>query len=231
MLERFDRRRRAAQHLEFGLCLASVFVWLAIGLAWRGAQRLALVDYGVPVGLLVLFLALPSGFGAVLWLRRGPRPPLEAARRGRRMATLAFLGVTWTAAAMFVGSLAALVPAWPFTLREGPDTDFARAGFVRVFGVEPPASVSGLYYRVDGPRDPVFLMRCTGVERALLEQAAWRLDLPAAMPVFPTAAAGERVPAWWPEQAPEFDAAFARGYEALWYAEAGGLVLYRCQTF
>lgn len=173
------RRGLRARRLNLGLCLAAGFVWLCFALERLSPVRFALADRVVPAGLGVLFFAIPCGLATLAWLRRGPRAPLAAAQRCGRAASFIFLVLTWVPAAGLAVTVAALVPLWPLTLREGPDSAFAREGFRRLFGQDPPATVQGLYYRVDGPRDPTFFLRCEGVERGLVEQAARRLRLEA----------------------------------------------------
>jgi hypothetical protein len=212
-----------------GLCALSAFVWLAFVLELVSPVRLVLADRGVPLGLGLLFFVIPIGLVLLARLRRGERA--RGVARAARAGVVLFLVLSWVPAASFAAWVAALVPLWPFTLREGPDTASAREGFRVVFGEEPPAAVHDLYYRVDGPRDPTFFLRAEGVERHLVERAVARLLLEESPATVPTASAGERVPSWWPTVAPIAAEAFARDSEGLWYDGRTALVLYRRVTF
>lgn len=63
-------------------------------------------------------------------------------------AATAFAGTLAAAFASLVGIfVVGTAEPWPLSLRQGPDTDFARRGFERQLGLAPPATVTDLYYR------------------------------------------------------------------------------------
>lgn len=220
--------------LYHALNLAVALVWLDLFLELLSPARIPLADRGVPLGLMGLFFVLPAAL-LVLWrVDRRRRAPYAPLRRAYIVASRVFLGLSWLPTWPPILFLLALLQPWPLTLAEGPDTEFARAGFERLFGRAPPPSVHGIHYRVEGPRDPTFFLRCEGVDPALLAEAVERLRLQAAGVGPPVRAWDGRRPSWWPDdESSGFDRVFTAGdgWEALWYSERDGRLLYREVTF
>ncbi len=225
-----QRRNTLVLRLHHALNLLTGLVWFFVLIEFLSPVRIPIADYGSPIGMLVLFFAIPIGLVTLFWLDRRRSAPLTSRRRAYFIASRLFLTLSWIPSWLPALFLIAIYQPWPLTLLEGPDTDFARAGFEQICGREPPASVSGVYYRVRGPRDPVIYLRCEGVDRALLEHVVARLKLEA---VGEPRAAGD-YPSWWPsDESRGFDRVFTRadGWEALWYRERDGLLLYLHVTF
>lgn len=227
----------AALRLLHWLNLAVGLVWTLGLVALASPIRIPLADRGVALGMLALFLVLPTAF---VWLWRVERrrtAPRSGARKAYCIASRSFLALSWLPTWIPVLFWIAVWQPWPISLREGPDTAFARKGFVRLFGAPPSGAVHEIYYRVDGPRDPTFFLRCEGVDRARLDGVVQRLGLePTAVAELRASTVGGRPPGRWPQDVVEpdgFDAMFQRndGWTALWYRERGGLLLYREVTF
>ncbi len=56
----------------------------------------------------------------------------------------------WLFSCALVAFLAILFEPWPLSLRQGPDTAAAKAGFADVFGADPADGVPAVYYRKKG---------------------------------------------------------------------------------
>ena len=94
-----------------------------------------------------LFFGIPGTAGLIHILIKD-QPDAAVFRESRIVwASRLITHVSWAgSAAVIVVALAAFQP-WPFSLREGPDTDWAREGFEQTFGFAAPASVEKLYCR------------------------------------------------------------------------------------
>jgi hypothetical protein len=228
------RRSDWIVRVHLGLSAVAALLWALFLMELLGtvpAPLAGLADLGVPLGSLALFLLLPIALPALWWLDR--RSAVQAGRRALLVVSRLFLGLTWLPTCLLALFWVAVFQPWPLTMLEGPGTDFARAGFERICGVPPPPGVSGVYYRVDGPRDPTFFLRCEGVEPELLLSVVDRLHLSAAEGRASPIGEG-RVPPWWPEEEERaFDRSFLSvdGRVALTYRERGGLLLYRETNF
>ena len=55
--------------------------------------------------------------------------------------------LSWVISAVVIALAVAVFQPWPFSLREGPDTEWSRSGFETTFGFPAPESVTELYYR------------------------------------------------------------------------------------
>lgn len=224
-----------ALRLHQGLDLAVAFVWACVLVERVIPVRVPLADYGAFLGMLAVFVTVPAATIVLWWIERPARKSRRTRRRVYFLASRVFLVFSWCASCLGTLLVIALFQPWPLTLIEGPDTDFAREGFERICGHEPPPSVRAVYYRVDGPRDPTFYLRCEGADRALVMRVAQRLYLePVAQPGALELPPDRRVPSWWPrDEKIEFDLAFTRpsGHEHLWFRESDGLLLYRQETF
>jgi hypothetical protein len=228
------RAKNPALRLYHGVNLAVGLFWLLVLIEILSPVRIPIADYGVPIGMLVLFFGLPAMVPFLWRAERRRLVPSTPARRAYCIASRLLLGLSWLPTWIPVLFLLSVWQPWPLTLREGPDTDFARDGYARIFGGPPAGWVHGIHYRVDGARDPIFFLRCEGVDRRSVDGVVQRLGLQvsAATELSSSASAG-RVPSWWPQAGLRFDAAFQRreGWTALWYRERDGLLLYREVTF
>ncbi len=223
---------RSVQH---GLVLLVAGVWLLFLIEWFSPARIPIADYGALIGPLALAVVIPAAALVRWWLGRRARASGARRRSPWSIASGVFVWSSWGLSLLPTLWLIALFQPWPLTLCEGPDTEFARAGFARICGIEPPPSVRSIHYRVDGPRDPTFFLRCEGADRVLLERVAARLRIEAVGPETSLALASiGRAPAWWPSE-PDlaFDAVLASpdGRVRLWFRERDGLLLYRELTF
>jgi hypothetical protein len=126
-------------------------VWLLFLLERSVRGRTPISDYGAALGPVVLFFLIPAGaWGAWSLSKRRPEPLTIWARRYVRLSTV-FLATTWIATCLpmvFWTSLLGLFfsTRWPINLREGPDTQFARAQFEEHFGF-PATGLDDLYCR------------------------------------------------------------------------------------
>ncbi len=66
---------------------------------------------------------------------------------------------------------------WPISLRQGPDTDHARAGFERALGFPPLASITPIYYRSVGFQGGTSFLRFDFVDPELIDQITVKFDL------------------------------------------------------
>ncbi len=55
--------------------------------------------------------------------------------------------LSWVISAVVIALALAVFQPWPFSLREGPDTEWSRSGFEATFGFPAAESVTELYYR------------------------------------------------------------------------------------
>jgi len=142
---------RSVIRLYAALNVLAVAIWLLVLADKWVLPGNSVSDYGVPLGLVCLFFVLPPA-AVILWRRNRGRGPVSGARRVYLLASKIFLGITWLASCIpvfFYGAIFSVVlgQAWPFSLREGPDTGFAREKFAEHFGFTPPDSVKELYCR------------------------------------------------------------------------------------
>jgi hypothetical protein len=127
------------------LAAAAIFVAAFIVAERVPALSSPISDYGALYGLLFLFVAVPFGV-VVAWAVGRRRTPEPARRYARRLRWL--LVPAWLVSAAPVAFFALLIEPWPLSLRQGPDTEFARGCLARHFGGEA-LPVSGVYCRVD----------------------------------------------------------------------------------
>lgn len=105
-----------------------------------------------PIGTVALATLMPV-IGAVAWrFRRSIEKPSRLLPAYFVISAL-FLTLSWLLASGATMVMVWLTEPWPLTLLQGPDTGRARAIFHRQFNVEPPASVSDLYARIEGYPD------------------------------------------------------------------------------
>lgn len=155
--------------------------------------------------------------------------------------SLCALGVIWTVlTTMWLGHLGAayvfLVEPWPLSVRQGPDTGYARAGFERYLAVAPPADVSGITYRDEWGfgGDSIHSLRFRFTERSTIAGIVERLRL-GRVPDHERAALrylGE--PGWWPpeERLDGLDEAYRRsGVDFLWVDGETGEAFFQHANF
>jgi hypothetical protein len=149
------------------------------------------------------------------WLRRRRLAVRVAA------AVAAGLGTACVVWASTVGLfLAALFEVWPLSLRQGPDTAFARECYAEFLQGPPPEGVTEIYCRREWGfgGDDVYSLRFTFRERSTVEEVVDRLDL---LEV-PESERGRRYlngPGWWPQKDELWRARGVyqrRGIEFLW---------------
>jgi hypothetical protein len=220
-------RARAVFRLVCALDLLAVFVLLLV-VVERSPLARPLSDQGVPIGMAVLFVAIPAG-ALVAWrLGRGAPPPSP---RRRVFYALSRLGLTlaWLPSALVALLLVTVVQPWPLSLRQGPDTGYAREGFARHLRFEPPPSVKDLMYRGEGLRDATYWITFACDDPAVVERIAQELSLePVAGPIRDLGDPYTRRPIWWGRDAgAEPDRAWERGeVRYLWYDSARGRAFY-----
>jgi hypothetical protein len=141
------------------------------------ATRLPIIDYGALMGSLLISVLIPLGVALVLLLRLAGGG-FSAGRRLYALASYVFLTVAWlvtlTPAVVVIG----LWQPWPLSLKQGPDTQTARAGFENVLGFAAPATVSAVYYRkVAIMGEATHHIRFTFDDTAVVEEIVGRFDL------------------------------------------------------
>ena len=122
---------------------ASGLAFLLLPFELASEQLLRFLVVGVPL----LFLGIPAaGAGVSFLLKHQPDAALfrqnALVKRSRLLAE-----VTWVASGVLVAAVVWVFSLWPVSLREGPNTPQAQAGFEKTFGFPPPPSVDNVYYR------------------------------------------------------------------------------------
>ena len=111
------------------------------------ATRFRIADFGALYGSLLLFVLIPLGLAGVLLLTFLARRRSSKGRRIYVAASSLFLVGAWLFTANPMIVLIRLWQPWPLSLKQGPDTDYARDEFRRAFGFEVPPSVSAVHAR------------------------------------------------------------------------------------
>lgn len=111
------------------------------------ATRFPIADFGALFGSLLLFVLIPLGLAGVMLLTFMTRQRSSKGRRIYVTASSLFLVGAWIFTANPAIVLIGLWQPWPLSLKQGPDTDYARDEFRRAFGFEVPPSVSGVHAR------------------------------------------------------------------------------------
>lgn len=145
--------------------------------------------------------------------------------------TLGALALAATGAVvLFLVVYVALVEPWPFSLRQGPDTDYAREVVHRYFGTTPPEGIQRLYAWDSwaGPGESILYLKFRFddekvLHRFLTPDSFWRLERlsdkeMARLTTF-------RGPSWWPPDAElrRFPRAYRRGNAVVWVDPSGRL--------
>ena len=212
-------------------------VWVLFLLELTAWGRSPISDYGAALGFVGLFFLIPSGAVSMWWLRRRRLEPLSASRRRYLRLSSAFLGTTWIVSCLpmifWAGLLSLyLSTRWPINLREGPDTEFARARFEEHFGFSA-LGIDDLYCRRqwefgDGNS---YRMRFRFHDRATLDRLVEAARLtPRQADLSESWVVELDPPHWWPERGfaghqQVFQA--LHGRPRLWVDEANGVAYYR----
>ncbi len=94
-----------------------------------------------------LFFGVPAVGALIANLLRG-QPDAELFYKDRWVWVSRLLtSFSWVISAVVIALAVAVFQPWPFSLREGPDTERSRSGFEATFGFAAPESVTELYYR------------------------------------------------------------------------------------
>ena len=139
-----------------------------------------------------------AGVWAFVRLRRYAVP----ARVALSLACSALAFVTiW--AAILGAFYVALIEPWPLSLRQGPDTDYARACFERYFGEAPPPDVRDVHCREEWGfgGDSIESIRFGYADADVVERVAAHLRLVRSPDADVRGLRYIRGPAWWPNEA------------------------------
>ena len=94
-----------------------------------------------------LFFGVPAVGALIANLLRG-QPDAELFQKDRLVwVSRVLTSFSWVTSAVVMALAVAVFQPWPFSLREGPDTEWSRSGFEATFGFPAPDSVTELYYR------------------------------------------------------------------------------------
>ena len=94
-----------------------------------------------------LFFGIPGTAGLIHVLIKDQPDAAVFRESGTVWASRLITHVSWAGSAAVIVLAVAVFQPWPFSLREGPDTEWAREGFEQTFGFAPPVSVEDLYCR------------------------------------------------------------------------------------
>ena len=94
-----------------------------------------------------LFFGIPGTAGLIHVLIKDQPDDAVFRESGTVRASRLITYVSWAGSAAVIVMALAVYQPWPFSLREGPDTEWARGGFEQTFAFAPPASVEELYCR------------------------------------------------------------------------------------
>lgn len=145
------------------------------------ATRYLVSDGLLVVLLLVTFLAVPPALGAFIWFGRRSALTLSSRLRLYTRLSLGFVSVGWlliALPALFWGAifLRAWEP-WPLSLRQGPDTAYAKDGFEQLFGHPTSESLSSLYFYSFNVRDATYYVRFDYDDPAVIDTISQSRDL------------------------------------------------------
>lgn len=175
-----------------------------------------------------LFLVIPIA-AISLWLLN------RKCRKNISRATDVYFGVSrvlftmaWLVSCLPIALIIAIAQPWPLSLRQGPDTDYARQGFERFVGFAPPSSVTDIYYRSEfyPSQDIDGKLRFTCRDSTVVTQIIQQLQLQASGE--DSWGVGSTNADWWgAKPSKKFFAGERRHrYCHLWYDPDSGIVLY-----
>jgi hypothetical protein len=167
---------------------------------WEASRfRCRISDHGFPVCFFSMFLVIPIAAVALWMLNRRCRKEHGGATRLYFGISRALFSLLWLASCVPVSVFVAITQPWPLTLCHGPDTRYARAGFERLIGFAPPASVSEIYYRADeGFLDSGYRLRFRCNDNSVVTQMVARLQLQESNKPLPGLIS--QSPKWWSER-------------------------------
>ena len=151
---------------------------LFVALDRSPATRIAIADYGAFYGSLLLFVLVPLGFLGVLLLTFVSRRRSSKGWWIYVAASSLFLAFAWFQTTIPATFLIHIWQPWPLSLKQGPDTDYARDGYTKILGRAPPTEVSEIYYRglaIMGESDDYLRFRYR--HPALIEKIVAQFDL------------------------------------------------------
>ena len=94
-----------------------------------------------------LFFGVPA-VGALIASLLSRQPDAELFQKDRWVwVSRVLTSFSWVTSAVVMTLAVAVFQPWPFSLREGPDTEWSRSGFEATFGFPAPESVTKLYCR------------------------------------------------------------------------------------
>lgn len=218
-----------AQWVRTGYTIANTYIALAILLFFSKSSSPFL--YYIEVFLLrSLFLLIPV-LAAILWfLNRHCRNEHSKLQKKYLIVSRIILGTAWIYSGLIVSVWVLMTQPWPFTLREGPDTNYARKGFEQHLEFVSPTSVSQIYYHADeGFTDQGYLLRFTYNDPATVTQAIQHLQLHKTNN--PESWILNNAPKWWTEKSQYDGLACFTGertnrYYFLWYDSKSRTVWY-----
>ena len=152
-----------------------------------------------------LFFGIPGTAGLIHVLIKD-QPDASVFRESRAVwVSRLITHISWAgSAAIIVIALAAFQP-WPFSLREGPDTESAWEGFEQTFGFAAPASVEKLYCRrVSFWQSKEVYAKLTYSNSAITEQILNKLRMEQGEPRG-YQEIHRHFPSWWLRGTPEHD--------------------------
>ena len=219
--------------VTLGYTVVNAYIGLTFVLyLWEISRfRCHISDYGFPICFYSLFVVIPLA-SMILWVSN------RNIRKIHRTSTRVYFGISrlifvlaWLLSCVPIAFWTMIIQPWPFTLRHGPDTDYARKGFERIIGFDPPASISNIYYRADdGFLDSGYRLRFRCNDGAVVTQVLTRLELQQTNN--PTMGTLSMSPKWWSERMQHKELLqYARiqpgkYYWYLWYDPDTGTVWY-----
>lgn len=212
------------------LNVAGALVLVLIAIENWVPPRPAFADYGAPLGLIVLFLLIPVGVIAARRVGPVAGVPDRRTRRYLRLSQV-FLAGMWLLSCVPVALLVMLFEPWPLSLRQGPDTATAKAGFADEFG-DDASGVSRVYYRKEsGWGDATIYLRFDVDQGARLSTLANAAGLVAYATGAPRPSP-PKGPSWWDARSVHtadvlfIDMSSGRGMRALWLAADSATAYY-----
>jgi hypothetical protein len=140
-----EKTSRPTLLIYSALNIAGALVLILVAIENWAWPRPAFADYGAPLGLIILFPLIPMGLIASRRFAPIAVAPSQSVRRYLRLSQV-FLAGMWLLSCVPIALLVMLLEPWPLSLRQGPDTATAKAGFAGVFG-DDAGGVARIYYR------------------------------------------------------------------------------------
>ena len=126
-----------------GVVAASALAFVLLPLDFGAELMFKVIVFTVPT----IVIAIPLMSAAGKWLVTA-QPHAEVYEQDRWVAVSKLVSiVSWIGAMLLLTLVVWMFEYWPVSLKHGPDTHAARAGFESHFGFTPPDSVDKLYFR------------------------------------------------------------------------------------